>query len=372
MRAALVMIVALPVGAGCFYTETINERPSADIKRESPDNPSRGDRITVSANIFDPDGNVQEPTIGWTALACEEGDAEAACDIILTGTTGLWDFDVPLTKDDGTPTSRVLVVLEVTDPLGARAVPTQRLDIPVGNALPTLEVQRQGRTFMGKFPVGVPVTIVARKDDPDDGPAAVTIDVPVLYAPTGASIEDATLTLVEETDDELTWELIAFEPGQWELELTARDPFGPDPGEVTEMIAIPVADDQSPCLTVGEPAFPPAGGTIVLEDARRFAVLAVDDDLDVWPAQPDDSYLGVAGFRWFLATPATGDVLTALAGVDGSGVDLDPASYTPGDELVLRVEVVDREDRPLCDPALDSCAAVPGCLQRQTWHVEVR
>lgn len=370
MRAALAMTAASL--AGCFYTETINERPSADIARQSLDSPTRGDRIRVSAEVYDPDGTMQQPTIAWTALACAEGEAEADCDEVTTGIQIQFEFDVPLTTDDDEPVNRVIVILDVTDPLGAHAVPRQHLELPIGNAEPTLEVQRQGRLFMGSYPIGVPVTIVARKADQDDGAANVMIDEPVLYAPTGASLEDATLTLVDETANEVTWELVATEPGQWDLELTARDPFEPTPGEVTAMISIPVAEDQSPCLAVAEPVFPPAGAQIVLEDARRFAVLAVEDDLDVWPEQPSDPYLGVAGFRWFLATPASGGAFVPLSGVDGSGVDLDPASYTPGDELALRVEVVDRLDRPLCDPALDSCAVAAGCYQRQTWRVEVR
>lgn len=370
MRAILATIAVLPLGSGCFYTDPINERPSADIERETLDNPMRGSTIRLRANIFEPDGNDTVATFSAVAcdeLECDEGEIEAIrSDFTIT-------FDVPLNTQRGTPTSQVAVTLDVTDDLGANAVPRQQLDIPVGNEAPTLEVQKQGRTFMGRYPVDVPMTIVARKDDFDDGAAAVTIDEPVLYAPAGATIEDATLMLVDETDTELTWELTASMPGQWEVELTARDPFTPDPGEVTVTVTIPVAEDQSPCLTVGEPGFPPEGATIVLEDARRFAVLAVDDDLDLWPA-PDaqDPHLGVITFRWYLATPDTGGVLTALTGVDGSGVDLDPASYTPGDELTLRVEVSDRVNRPLCDPALDTCAATPGCFQRQTWHVEVR
>lgn len=369
MRAILATIAVLPLGSGCFYTDPINERPSADIVRDSLDNPARGDDIELDANIYDPDGNPTFPA--WNAWACGiEGCDEVP---IAQGLEYGFDFTVPLNTEAGSPTTRVYVTLDVTDDLGASAVPRQQLDIPVGNAAPTLEVQKQGRTFMSRYPVNVPMTIVARKADADDGAAAVSIDVPVLYAPVGATIEDAELVLVDETDTELTWELTASMPGQWEVELTARDPFTPDPGEVMVTVTIPVAEDQSPCLTVGEPGFPPEGATIVLEDARRFAVLAVDDDLDLWPA-PDaqDPYLGVTTFRWYLAAPDTGGVLTALSGVDGSGVDLDPASYTPGDELTLRVEVSDRENRPLCDPALDTCAAIPGCFQRQTWHVEVR
>lgn len=360
MRAVLAMVVL----SGCFYTDPINERPSADIVRISPDNPVRGDTIRLYPEIYDPDGNIT--TLVWTARAC----AEASCEQIDTSTEGAFDVPVPLTAT-GLPTSRIEISLEVTDSLGATAVPRQDLDIPIGNAPPQLQVQTQGRAFMGRYPVDVPVTIVARKSDFDDGAANVTIDEPTLYAPVGASIEDATLTLVEETDTEVTWELVASMPGQWELELTARDPFQPEPGEVTVMEAVPVAADQSPCLAVAEPGFPPAGATIVLDEPRRFAVLAVEDDLDVFPAVPNDPYLGAATFRWFFASPATGGALEPLD-VEGSGVDLDPGSYTPGDELALRVEVVDREDRDLCDSTNDSCAAVAGCFQRQTWRVEVR
>lgn len=371
MRAALAMIALCPLGAGCFYTEPINERPSADIERDSEANPARGDEVKLHAEVVEPDGDPIE--VAWTALACDETQCDEPLDRIPPGNSYGYEFDIPLLTLAGTPTTHVEITLRVTDALGAETAPTQNLDLPVGNALPVLVTQQQGRTFMGKYPVNVPMTIVARKSDPDDGAAAVVIETPVVFAPDNATLDDAELTLVEETDTEVTYELVASEPGNWEVHLTAHDPFGPEPGEDTATVTVPFADDQSPCLTIGAPAFPPEGSAIVLDELRHFAVLAVEDDLDVWPApSANDPYLDAATFRWFLGSPATGGTLTALAGVDGSGVDLDPASYAPGDELTLRVEVSDREDRPLCDPALDTCAAVPGCLQRQTWHVEVR
>jgi len=207
-------------------------------------------------------------------------------------------------------------------------------------------------------------------DDADDTTSGLSFDDAVLYPPTGATLEDATFVRVDagDGDGEAIWELVAAVPGLWEIEATVRD-FA---DSATQVIGVPVAADHPPCLGASDPAVPPEGARIVLDEARRFAVLAVDDDLDLYPAPaPGDDVLGAASFRWFLATPASGGAFVELA-VDGNGVDLDPAAWAPGDELALRVEAVDQIDRPLCDPAMDTCELVAGCIQRQTWSLEVR
>jgi hypothetical protein len=84
--------------------------------------------------------------------------------------------------------------------------------------------------------------------------------------------------------------------------------------------------------------------------------------------------MGTAGFAWSLASPASGGALQPLT-TDDSGVVIDPADYAPGDQLDLRVEVTDRISRPSsCDPSTPQCSigGVTTCLQRQTWHVEIR
>lgn len=369
MRTALAWILAAaPVAAGCFYGDPINERPSADIERTTEGPIARGDLLEVYAQVYDPDGDVTQPS--WTATACTAG---GDCEPVTTGTSIEFEFEVPL-RVAGAATTRVRVELDVTDAWGARTAPRQTLDVDVSNAEPTLEpLQDRGRMFMGAYPLDVPVTVVARKADLDDGAAAVEV-IATPFAPTGATLGDATFDpvgVVSEDGAVVSWELTAHVRGQWELLVEADDRNAPDT-VVSRSITIPFEDDQAPCVGPAEPSFPPTGARIIVDQTRRFAVLSVEDDLDIFPfPSPDHDFLGFATFRWFLASPATGGAITPLA-VDGNSVDLDPSTYAPGDQLELRVEVSDRENRPLCDGLLATCEAVAGCFQRRTWSLEVR
>jgi hypothetical protein len=361
-------LVVAPVAlAGCFYVDPINERPSADIEWVDPETPSRGERVEVEPLIYDPDGDETVPS--WSVYACTTDRCDDAP--FDTANTYRFVFETPFFTANGSPIERVEVELEVYDEWGAAAVPIQRLDIIVGNAVPMLEpLQRSGRFFRGSYPVGTPVRVTARASDEDDGVAGLTYHDPVLFPPPGTTLEDATLVRVdgEDSDGEAIWELVAAEPGLWELQVSVQDFAVVD----VERVGVPVAADHPPCIGASDPAFPPEGARIVVDQSRRFSVLAIDDDLDLYPApSPDDDILGAASFRWFLATPASGGVLEPLA-VDGNGVDIDPAAWTPGDQLELRVEAVDQVDRPLCDAAMASCELVAGCFQRQTWSLEVR
>ena len=69
------------------------------------------------------------------------------------------------------------------------------------------------------------------------------------------------------------------------------------------------------------------------------------------------------------------DARFAPIGVTSNSVELDPAAYTVGDQLELRVDIADRTGTTLTCPDSDlTCAqnAGSGCIQRLTWRVEVR
>jgi len=211
--------------------------------------------------------------------------------------------------------------------------------------------------------VDTPVRIVVNASDEDD-PGALTFDDPILYPPTGVPATAATLSRVDsdDVDSQAKYDLYATDPGAWELVFTVRDPL--DHTYSTTPYTVSFGEDKEPCLGVTDPAFPPAGAYVVVDQLRRFSVETVLDDLDVFPLPPaDDPYLGPARFRWFLDG--------APLDVDGNFVEIDPALYAPGTQHALRVEAVDRNDQPLCDSALASCEDRPGCFQRQTWTVEV-
>ena len=371
MRTAVVPSLVAASLAGCFYVDPINERPGADIIRIDPEMRHRGDVIEVRARIVDPDGDATRQS--WKAFMCNLDGCDRD-----PGTSGgdveFFQFYASPTRLDGTPTTYVHVTLDVTDLLGAPALPAQSIDINVGNADPVLApLRRSGRFFRGAYPVGTTVTITAKVTDADDDVAGLTFLSPQLFPPPGATLDDAVFVRVDDAavfDGEAIYELTASVRDQWEVVISVSDPLGAT--AASGNVGVPFEPDHPPCLHVAEPAFPPQGSAIVLDEARRFAVLVIDDDLDVFPAPaPDDPVLGAASFRWWLGSPASGGALEPLA-VDGNGVTLDPAAWRPGDRLELRVEAVDREDRPLCDASLASCALEELCFQRQTWFVEVR
>ena len=365
-RVAAAVVASSAALPACFFADPINARPSADIRRIDPEQPYRGDVVRVWAAIDDPDGDPTYPE--WRVFACtlEGCDAEP----FTVGLDYELVFDAPITTGTGAPAAYARVELDVSDPYGASLVPRQVLQVDLLNRAPVVTTQRQGRLFRGAHPVGAPVTIVAVADDADDPADTLGFGELQLFPPPDATLEDADLSgpTLEVTDDGLQarWELVAHAPGQWEAALMVGDPAG---AVVEAMVAVPVAADQPPCLSVAEPAFPPDGARIVLDEPRLFRVLAIDDDLDVYPPPPPgDPLLGAASFRW---SRSDGGALTPL-GVDGNAVELDPAWYAPGDVLELRVEAVDRLDRDLCDASMASCEAVVGCAQRRTWTVEVR
>lgn len=353
---------ALALGAsGCFYAETINERPSADIMRLDDNGvPARGSSLMFRAVIFDPDADAVEPS--WRFEACS---AAGTCAALETGTDPIFSVTVPSTVVDE-PTVRIAVTLDVVDELGAVARPPQRLDLDVVNNLPTVQIQRRGRELDGAFPPDVPITISARGADQDADAVALTWE---LFPP---RTSEPTVRRFDRLPDPATggeeYVLIPDVDGEWTVRVTVHD--GIDDAYVD--LPILVVPDQPPCLGASDPT-PVPDTTLVLDAPRRFAVLVVEDDLDVYPApSPTDPFLGPAAFRWYVRAPGAPGF--TLVDTDVAGLELDPAQYDPGDRLDVRVEIDDRVGRDLpCAADAATCSLdQDGCLQRQTWSVEVR
>jgi len=358
----LAVVAALVGGAGgCFYDGVINDRPSAEIHRVGSGVPARGDALQFQAVVDDPDGDRVETQ--WRAEACNEN---VVCTSIATGTDMVFGFRIPATAG-GLPTVRVEVHLDVRDQVGAVARPPQSLSLDVINNPPDLTVQRRGRELAGRFPPGVPITVSAAASDPDGD--AVTLSW-VLYPAAGSVPGDRQwYRLPDPPTGGQEYLLVPDVDGDWTVEVTADD--GLDQTVVQSLIR--VAPDRPPCLGAIDPIAPPPGAALVLDQPRRFSVLVVDDDLDVYPAPPpDDPYLGVAGFRWYLREPgATG---FTLVDTEVAALELDPAHYAPADQVEVRVEIDDRVGRTLpCAADAPTCSlGQDACLQRRTWTVEVR
>lgn len=353
---------ALALGAsGCFFGESINERPSADIDRIDDNGvPTRGTSLQFRAVIVDPDRDRVFPS--WRFEACS---AVGTCAALETGTDPIFSVTVPPAVVDE-PTVRIAVTLDVVDDLGAVARPAQRLDLDVVNNLPQVIVQRRGRELDGAFPPDVPITISARGSDEDGDDVALTWE---LFPASSSVLADRRF---DRLPDPMTggeeYVLLPDVDGEWTVRVTVDDGIDQDFVD----LPILVVPDQPPCLGASDPT-PVPGTTLVLDAPRRFSVLVVEDDLDIYPApSPFDPFLDATSFRWYVRGPGAPGF--TLVDTDVAGLEVDPAQYDPGDRLDIRVEIDDRVGRDVqCAQDVATCSLdQDGCLQRQTWSVEVR
>ncbi len=357
-------LALLAASPGCFYMDPINERPSAEIERVDDGVVFRGEELELRALVDDPDDD--QVALAWRAQACDgpAGLGGTRCAAIATGTDRTFRFTVP-SKVEDRPTLEIYVDLDVTDARRAVARPGQRLELPVGNRAPLAIVQRRGRELEGQFPPRVPITIsaIAQDEDGDDVTLAWQLYPASTSQPGAAVFEPA----ADQPEVGEAYTLVPDVEGEWIVRVTASDRIERRDTDTS----ILVRPDHAPCLGATEPA----SGAVVLATApRRFAVLVVSDDLDVYPAPPPgDPYLGAASFAWSMR-PVGAATFTPIA--DAAAIDFDPAAFAPGDRIELRVEIDDRNHRSFTSCAADAptCSLEPpaSCRQRTTWIVEVR
>jgi len=357
---------------GCIYLDPINQRPSVTIDQLSSGLVHRGDLVTFMADYDDPEGG--GGSFAWSAFACaDESDArhDVGCDTdpFYTGTQVTAALAVPVALAGGGPAQAIRVVLEARDDHGALAQTRQVL--LVVDAPPTLELRKSARSYT----IGTPIDVFAKYGDADDGPATASLAWEVFTPNTQPAFTFTDLAVPQDPGDPAHVTagktLVPQGIGEWSVTVTARDPLG---ATTDQTIGITVAADQPPCLAEWQPIVPPAGETLPVTEPTLFQVPLVDDDLDVYPPVPGDPVLGTTTFAWSILPPgAPGRQL--LAGATGNSIDFDPSAFTPGDIVELRVEIFDRVHLTLpCADDLATCSvgAQPGCIQRQTWRVEVR
>ncbi|WP_428263641.1 hypothetical protein [Haliangium sp.] len=381
-RDILFMAALLPLGGatGCLFTADINREPRADILLTTTGPIYRGGEVVLSGfGSDDPDGD--ELRASWSARACNAD--RTVCGESFRERTELsvstpFTVTVPPTYRDDLPTQSVLVELTVHDP--RQASDQRTLFVDVQNQAPTLMLQRQGfLSPAGSFPIGTSVRVVAAGTDLDGD----EISYSFTYYPAQGSEPEAVGWEAVASD---MYELRGDVTGLWEVEVTATDALG---ASDTETIAVVLAEDAPPCIGTTDPPAVAGRSYIVERDGppRRFGVLAVVDDLDVYPPPPATTADGMpspqdtARFRWFAATPYTGadpdgtQIMRPVSGHELSAYVLDPTAYAPGDVIELRVEIDDRGERELPCADDDPTCSLGGdgeCVQRVTWGVEIR
>ena len=371
VRGAAILFV---LATGCLYVDPINEPPSADIVQDPVATVFRGGTVGLRAITSDPDR--QRVTVAWRIYACTDASAPAGCDRapFRTAVDDVITVDVPKLRADveQTPVQSLRVILEATDSLGATARPDQELLIPVSDMGPSLELRKDGRYG---FVVGTPVDLYAKVGDPDDDPATGVFLGWHVFSPAGAApVGFSDLTVPPDPMDpahvQAGKELVATTAGDYDVQVTASDLAGLS---AQQDVPVTIVPDHPPCLSSWAPLAAPAGQTLPLTEATLFQVLVVADDLDPYPTVPGDPVLGTTSFAWSLLPPG-GGTREPLGGVTGNSVALDPAAYSPGDIVELRVEIQDRQHHATCNDDNPTCSIIgdPSCTQRLTWRVEVQ
>lgn len=363
--AAVLAACAAIVAPACFYFSPINERPRARIQETSVGPYGVGDTVVVNATNSSDDSKASALEVVWQIAACDaagESCEPVGPNVRRDGIAG--DFEIEVTAK-----GLLVVVAQITDQRGASD--TIDLRIPIVNRDPTVRAQITGFPDPGDFGghvLGLPVTIAAQASDPDGDPLAFEWSA---FPPLGSG-SDPDAVVFEPVDgrDDL-YQLIGDVAGVWDVVARVTDSDGAL-AESTEQIVL--APDGPPCLVTTDPGT--ATGTAVFVDSpRRFSVLTVDDALDAHPVVADAHPLvGATAFRWSLAGPQSGGAFVELSGHQLAERFIDPARYSPGDALALRVEVADRVARALpCGVGDPTCSIDDnGCLQRLTWEIVIR
>jgi hypothetical protein len=355
------LVPFLALVPGCLYFDPVNQRPSIDIIQQSSQVVPRGGTVALDAEADDPEG--QAVWFQWHVYACADATAAVGCDAdpFFTSLDASIQFPVPLVRDGGSPVQSVRVQLDAVDSLGATAKPSQELVIAVSDAAPV--VMLRADSAYG-YVIGAPVVVYATVSDADD-PSIAPLDWTV-FGPVGPSF---TPDPVDPMNPDTARTFVPTATGPWTVRVTATDPVGETD---VESVTPTIVADSPPCLAQTAPIAAPPGQAWPMTDATLFQVLVVQDDLDRYPTNPSDPILGAPTFTWSLLPPGA-TTRHVMTGATGASVALDPASYTPGDLLELRVEIADRNHTPIpCAEAAPTCSiGADSCIQRLTWRVEV-
>lgn len=356
---------------GCFYIDPILPRPS--VRLTAPEAIQRGGQVTVSAELLDTDSSVG--SFDWDVFSCAEygNGTPVGCDKVpfygrRDQAASTASFMVPPTTMAGVRTQAIHVDLKARSDRGALALPDGNSVFPVGDAPPVVQLARQSHSLA----VGAPIDVIATYSDIDSSLDGFTLDWTVTAPPEAGSYAFTSIPIVQDPADpghrKAVVRLTPSVTGSWDVQVTARDP---ERVPATQDLRIAIVADQPPCLRRWLPTVPPPGATLPISTPTVFQVPLVDDDLDPYPPISEEPKLL---FAWSLLRPGGGP-REVQTGATGNAIVLDPAAFTPGDLVELRVEIYDRQRTALpCDDAAATCsiASSDSCLERQTWRVEVR
>lgn len=362
------LLIGLPA---CFWIDPIVERPKVQVQVVQPETIYRGSGVTLAATFV---GETSGPgTYDWKLRACVRFGINGAdgCDAPFYTASAtrqnMVDFSVPVMNAAGTDKVQAIKVeLVARSDRGAVAEASGQSGFPVLDAPPRVMLDRSALTYT----VGAPIDLFAKVGDADDD----LDDVSLAWVVTpDVLLEDLEVATPIGPGPTRTAgkRLVPTQPGPWDVAVTARDPLGVT---LEQHMAFMVEPDKPPCLAQWQPIVPPPGQTLPVTGTTVFQVPLVADDLDGYPRVSDLPQFRTAQFEWSILPPHATQ-RTKLTGATANRFELDPAAFSPGDIVELRVEVFDHNHVGVTCPdaeATCSIAASPSCIQRQTWRVEVR
>jgi hypothetical protein len=375
VRAVAAICVLL---TGCFYIDPIFPRPHYHIV--APDTVTRGGAVTLTAQLVDAESQVG--SFNWAVYSCagfDRGVASQCDDIAFYSTdSGPHPDDtmstvhimVPATTMSRAMTQAIQITLDARSDRGAVALSDgSNQEFAVGDAPPVVRLDRQSHSLA----VGAPIDVIATYGDIDSALDQVALEWTVIAPGPPGSYAFDELPVAQDPGDpghrKAARRLTPAIEGSWDVQVVARDLEG---GSTTQHLSpFTVVPDRPPCLAQWLPAVPPAGASLPISIPTVFQVPLVDDDLDPYPPITEIPRLV---FAWSILPPG-GTQREVQVGATGNALALDPAAFTPGDVVELRVEIFDRRRTALpCDDAAATCSITSSdsCLQRQTWRVEIR
>jgi hypothetical protein len=373
VRAVAAVCVLL---TGCFYIDPILPRPSFHI--DAPDTIYRGGLVTMTAKLDDTDG--PEGSFDWEVYSCTGfgNGTPAGCDKtrffpppsdpMPDDSSSIVSFTVPPRTTSGDKTEAIKIRLITRNDRGALALSDGNTVFPVGNGPPVVELTTQSHSLA----VGAPIEVIATFSDVDSPLDGVVLAWTATAPDSTQPLAFPEVAIAQDPADrghrKAARLLTPTVQGMWNVQVTATDPEG---GSTVQRVSpLTVVPDGPPCLRQWLPTVPPPGATLPISTPTVFQVPVVDDDLDPYPPISEAPELR---FAWSVLRP--GAPREVQTGATGNAIVLDPAAYTPGDVVELRVEIYDRQQTVLpCDDTAATCSirSSDSCLQRQTWRIEVR
>ena len=361
-----VVACASVLTSGCFYLSDKNERPRATINQKTTGPYTVTDSVVLNALGSVDDRLLSGSEFVWEAFHCDEFGANCqSSGNRLTLPTAASEFAVsPFGK------GILRVDLLIRDVEGA--FDKTSLELPIVNQAPTAALQ-VSENFpdpgdFGGHVLGLPVELAAQLLDADGDPLTVAWNYD---PPLGGGSNPANVVFEPTVGFENVFTLIGDVPGVWEVTVRATDDSDAETVATAQVVFAP---DRPPCIALLSPASAPGQTVVVSGAARSFSVLRALDALDPHPPlQKPHPAIGETSFRWSVASPANGNILTELDR-SVSEMVIDPGDFSPGERLTLRVELFDRLAEPVACPANEpSCSADDNeCRQRMTWELVVR